>query len=269
MVMADGTFWVSRYLQITSMTPQAKSVILDGVVSTSGGEQPNGRYTFDKWSDGFEQVYVTLTCLPSVHPFRSTCLHAHQLLVRQPTRMHAVMRRRRMQGVPSNSSRNLFVFLSPHKALYRRARMRFRADCRGKDFFDACGSDSFCSSYLGSGDAPYQTVVNLHEKLDGGQHCTQLLDIGLLTSEQLASISGMMLQNSLLRELLPAFIFRLNRCDKHDRGFILQVILAMSGTRWPFASASPDMPADLNTLLYNNIKFSGKKQIREITERRC
>lgn len=54
--MADGTFLVSRYLQITSMTPQATSVILDGVVSTSGGEQPNGRMTFDKWSIGFEQV---------------------------------------------------------------------------------------------------------------------------------------------------------------------------------------------------------------------
>ena len=54
--MADGTFLVSRYLQITSSSVQAKSAILDGVVSTSGGEHTNGRMTFDKWSIGFEQV---------------------------------------------------------------------------------------------------------------------------------------------------------------------------------------------------------------------
>lgn len=131
----------------------------------------------------------------------------------------------------------------------------FRAGCRGKDFFDACGSDSFCSSYLGSGAVPYQTVVDLHDKLDGGQHCTQLYDVGI-TSEVVASWCGQMLRTSSLRELLPAFIYRLNRCDKHDRGFILTVFEALAGTRYRGASASPDMPADHNELLYNNIKFS-------------
>eukprot|EP01046_Picozoa_sp_COSAG06_P002010 COSAG06_NODE_68_length_26072_cov_68.140377_1_plen_58_part_10 len=52
-----------------------------------------------------------------------------------------------------------------------------------------------------------------------------------------------------LRELLPAFIFRLNRCDKHDRGFVLTIMRALNGAG-SSASLSPDMPADMNELLY-------------------
>jgi hypothetical protein len=59
LLIADGTFLVSRYLQITSLSPQATSAVLDGVVSTSGEPDAvdgTGRLTFDKWSIGFEQV---------------------------------------------------------------------------------------------------------------------------------------------------------------------------------------------------------------------
>ena len=124
---------------------------------------------------------------------------------------------------------------------------------RGKDFFDACGASEFCSGYLGTGDQPYKTAVNVQAKLDGG-HCSLLSDVGV-TGEQVKSIYGLMLQMSSLRELLPAFVFRLNRCDKLDRGFILTILKALQGGGTG-ASLSPDMPADMNELLYNNIKYS-------------
>lgn len=76
-----------------------------------------------------------------------------------------------------------------------------------------------------------------------------------MTSDQVGYICGLMLRLSKLRELLPAFIFRLNRCDKHDRGFVLTIMRALSGAG-SSASLSPDMPADMNELLYNNIKYS-------------
>lgn len=64
-----------------------------------------------------------------------------------------------------------------------------------------------------------------------------------------------MLQMSKLRELLPAFVFRLNRCNELDRGFILTILKALQGGE-NGASLSPDVPADMNELLYNNIKYS-------------
>ena len=60
-VSTDGTFLCSRYMQISNAMsaegpPQATSVILDGVVSTSTGESQYGRMTFDQWPLNFEQV---------------------------------------------------------------------------------------------------------------------------------------------------------------------------------------------------------------------
>ena len=122
------------------------------------------------------------------------------------------------------------------------------ADFRGKDFFDACGADPFCSSYLGTGDQPYDTVRALHAKLNDG-HCPLLSKVEL-TSDKLANICGMMLQEPSQRPLLAAFIFRLNRCTKLDRGFIMNVLIDLGWSN-PLryeSAGSPDQPQD-NQLL--------------------
>ena len=125
-------------------------------------------------------------------------------------------------------------------------------DFRGKDFFDACGADPFCSNYLGTGDQPYNTVKALHAKLNDG-HCPLLSKVGL-TSDMLADICGMMLQEPSQRPPLAAFIFRLDRCTKLDRGFIMDVLTTAGPLGAGGASAgSPDQPYgyvdDTNELL--------------------
>jgi hypothetical protein len=181
-----GTMITSRYMMVSHEIspdgpPQAISVILDGVVSTSGGEHQYGRLSFRDWGVNFERV--------------------------------------------------------------------------GKDFFTACGADEFCSGYLGTGDAPYEMVVNLHKKLREG-HCRQIPVYGASDhSEMLKVVSNIMLSDKTQRVLLPALIYRLNRCNEGDIAFVLSVMIKFFGYS-PLNMLSPDAPVDPNKLLYYNIKFS-------------
>jgi hypothetical protein len=120
----------------------------------------------------------------------------------------------------------------------------------GKEFFAACGADEFCSRYLGKGDAPYQTVVELHKKVDAG-HCP--LPDGASSSDRIARVSGDMLTDASLRMLLPAFIYRLDRCNDEDRAFVLTVL---SFLKFLQESRNPDIPQDNDDLLKKNIVYS-------------
>jgi pimeloyl-ACP methyl ester carboxylesterase len=125
----------------------------------------------------------------------------------------------------------------------------------GKHFLEACGVDSFCSGYLGN--TPYQQFTALFDKLDSG-HCPLLADVGF-GSDLLKDLSGNMIQGSTLRPLLPAMIYRLDRCNKQDRAFLLNLLINNFGVAlvdlMP-AARSPDQPADTNDLLYDLIKYS-------------
>ena len=120
----------------------------------------------------------------------------------------------------------------------------------GRQFFQGCGADAFCSGYLGT--QPFERVVALYDKLKTG-HCSLLTGIGF-DETQLKAVTGQLLSSSVARVLLPAFIYRLDRCDKHDRGFVLTVLSLFGLGSGGASGYSPDEPADMNQLLYR--KFS-------------
>jgi hypothetical protein len=164
-------------------TPQARSIILDGVVSTAGGDRKQyGRMSFRWWGINAEHV--------------------------------------------------------------------------GKDFFDQCGLSAFCSKFLGTGGQPFTTLVALFDKLEKKTHCSRLIDVGMDTA-MLKQITGTMLTSQSYRWLLAPFIYRLDRCNKHDEGFVLTIMNLLFGENLlETGFMGVDQPLDHNDVLYDVIKYS-------------
>ena len=81
-----------------------------------------------------------------------------------------------------------------------------------KDFFDKCKADEFCNSKF-AGD-PWEEATNTFEKFKNG-HCEEASEGGL-TPEFLQTIAFGALDYWHLRIVLPAFYYRLERCNEKD-----------------------------------------------------
>jgi len=79
----------------------------------------------------------------------------------------------------------------------------------GKQLFEYCAEDEFCSSKLG--DDPWARLEAVHESLDEG-HCSQLQ----LDRAGLAYILGWLTWYYPLNSIAPAMVYRLERCEYAD-----------------------------------------------------
>ena len=79
----------------------------------------------------------------------------------------------------------------------------------GKQLFEYCAEDEFCRSKLG--DDPWARLETVHKSLDNG-HCSQLQ----LDRAGLAYILGWLTWYYPINSIVPAIVYRLERCEYND-----------------------------------------------------
>ena len=82
----------------------------------------------------------------------------------------------------------------------------------GRRFLEVCGRDAFCASKLGPD--PWQRTTALFAKIDTG-HC-QALGRPTTIRSILRQMNGQLLNDWASRLLIPAIIFRADRCEQRD-----------------------------------------------------
>jgi pimeloyl-ACP methyl ester carboxylesterase len=90
----------------------------------------------------------------------------------------------------------------------------------GEDFMEYCAADATCSSKLGAD--PWATTGALFDKIDTG-HCP---DLGI-DRTTLRQVLGNLLMSWWLRPFIPAFVYRLDRCEAADVTAILNLFNAL------------------------------------------
>ncbi|MCO4763173.1 MAG: alpha/beta fold hydrolase [Myxococcales bacterium] len=92
-----------------------------------------------------------------------------------------------------------------------------------KSYLKLCGEDTFCSSKLGKD--PWKKLGDLYTKLETGKHCPSFTqNVGPI---QLRSLLSGLLRQFQFRAVIPALIYRLNRCDKGDEAVLTKVLYLM------------------------------------------
>ena len=126
-------------------------------------------------------------------------------------------------------------------------------DAVGQEFFAQCAQNDICKSKLS--DDPYSKVKQLLDSLfdDKGNlsHCKDFLtSIGFenVTKIQIQNLFASFLVNGMeLRSILPALVYRLQRCESKDHSFLKAVLGGFGG------SGSPTCKSLLSTVLQMNI----------------
>lgn len=80
-------------------------------------------------------------------------------------------------------------------------------------FTEACGGSPACAERMGAD--PWQTVADLHEKLNNG-HCPLFGPPGPGNAATLRSVTAQLLMQADLRSALPALLYRIDRCSPDD-----------------------------------------------------
>lgn len=93
------------------------------------------------------------------------------------------------------------------------ARQDADANEAAKDFFAVCGKDTFCSGKLGTD--PWPRVEALFAKLKSG-HCSAIAIPEIPTYVLFRRAFGSLLMDPNLRGYIPAFVYRLDRCEPRD-----------------------------------------------------
>jgi pimeloyl-ACP methyl ester carboxylesterase len=81
----------------------------------------------------------------------------------------------------------------------------------GFEFLNKCGNDTFCQGKITKD--PISFTVQVFEKLFSNGTCSILTSPYNITADYLRLVLGSMLMKRNLRELIPAVLYRLNRCD--------------------------------------------------------
>jgi pimeloyl-ACP methyl ester carboxylesterase len=114
-------------------------------------------------------------------------------------------------------------------------------DAVGKDLLAACGADPFCAGKMGPD--PVATVEATFAGLDQGD-CSDLTAIGFDRSVA-RRVFALLLSFGQFRDVIPAFAYRMNRCEPGDVqaiGHLMTKFLAGSGG---MPGGSPDPEAKL------------------------
>lgn len=98
----------------------------------------------------------------------------------------------------------------------------------GHLLMDACGADATCGAKMASIDAdPWTAVGKVFQKVDDGTLCDG--EFNYLDRPTLRAILGMGEADRTLRQLIPALLYRLYRCDQKDKDVINYFFAALQG----------------------------------------
>jgi pimeloyl-ACP methyl ester carboxylesterase len=104
------------------------------------------------------------------------------------------------------------------------------ANENAKRIFALCAEDTFCAGKMGTdGTDPWQRLVDVSRKLDSG-HCPD----AALTRTSLKRLLAALASDGATRALLPAVVYRLDRCDATDAFLLRELeasILGSAGAR--------------------------------------
>ncbi|MFO0606492.1 MAG: alpha/beta fold hydrolase [Polyangiales bacterium] len=99
-----------------------------------------------------------------------------------------------------------------------------------RDFFAACGADSFCASKLGAD--PWSVATRLFDRLRAG-HCPMIAVPAAPTHVLFRRAFGSMLMDPSLRAYVPAVVYRTNRCEARDIGALRVFMRAITTPQPP------------------------------------
>jgi len=100
--------------------------------------------------------------------------------------------------------------------------------------FDLCGEDPLCSSKLG--DEPWSLIEELLPMLDEGHCKPKPLSMDGYTFKMI--LAGMLYYSG-VRELVPAAVYRANRCNEDDKAVLLNLYYAIFGDSGVWGASSP------------------------------
>ncbi|MEL6179525.1 MAG: alpha/beta fold hydrolase [Myxococcota bacterium] len=83
----------------------------------------------------------------------------------------------------------------------------------GRDYMELCGADPLCRTKLGSD--PWSTTRRVLDRLEDG-HCAEVMEQLPDGRAFLRAMLGFLLTDRELRHLIPALVYRLDRCDPAD-----------------------------------------------------
>lgn len=113
----------------------------------------------------------------------------------------------------------------------------------GKELFDRCGKDPFCSARLGPD--PWQQLGALEKSLDEG-HCPAFG----LSGEYIKMVFGSLLYSRPILDYLPALTYRLRRCNDGDMQVLSTFFSALQ------EMFEPGDPAAFSNALYEHVLTS-------------
>ncbi len=93
----------------------------------------------------------------------------------------------------------------------------------GKAYLDLCGQDELCASKLGK--TPWKLLGDLYSKLEDKKHCPNFTQ--KVAPLQLRSLFAVLLRQVQMRAVIPALIYRLDRCSPADEIVLSKIINLM------------------------------------------
>ncbi|MDD5309766.1 MAG: alpha/beta fold hydrolase [Deltaproteobacteria bacterium] len=101
-------------------------------------------------------------------------------------------------------------------------------DAAAQDFLALCAEDSLCSSKLG-GD-PWAAVGDLLATIEAGGHCPAITTTWGIDAPSARTVLAYLLMSPTTRTYLPAFVYRLARCDDADAVALDHLLDILFGT---------------------------------------
>jgi pimeloyl-ACP methyl ester carboxylesterase len=122
----------------------------------------------------------------------------------------------------------------------------------GLAFMNQCGNDTFCQSKLKTQDA-FAYTANVFQNVFVNQTCKAIAPGYNVTADSLRNVLGTFLMSRTLRELVPAILYRLNRCDADMDVPTLQYLIDNLKEK---LGQTPTCQPLSSTMLFNNIAFN-------------
>ncbi len=120
----------------------------------------------------------------------------------------------------------------------------------GLQLMNRCGNNTFCQGKLSTDTNKY--VADVYEKVFMNATCKSLAPEYNVTADELRYTLGVLLTKPGVRELIPAILYRLNRCDADLDVPTLQHFFDVTRVMMPTPTCVP-LSSDI---LFNNIVFS-------------
>ncbi len=122
----------------------------------------------------------------------------------------------------------------------------------GKQFMEICQNDSACLDKMKTfAPTPWEAIGSVFNKLENGEICAAL---DYFTFDDLNIVLYYLLTSAYTKNLIPAFIYRLNRCNEDDKAVISTFMDNLFGVKK--GDYVPESQLNSMIILYNNITIN-------------